>query len=114
MRSTKCYFYPILALGLALLPVVAAPREGTFERILKVTGPVDLDLGTHSGRIDVKAGSEASVRIRGIIRQNNFRGRSGDVERRIREIETNPPIVQHGNSVRVERSRTIGCAAESP
>ena len=42
---------------LALAPQVAAQAaEGSFERTLKVTGPVELSVRTGSGRIRVIAG----------------------------------------------------------
>jgi hypothetical protein len=76
--------------------------EGSFERSFSVSGFVDLDLTTDAGGISVVPGPAGTVRIRGILRaSNNFFGR-GDAESRIRELEAHPPLVQNGNTVRVE------------
>ena len=84
--------------GLALQSA-AAQREGSFDRTLTVSGAVDLNVETGSGRIEVRPGETTSVRIHGVIRAHDefFRG-DGD---RIHEIETNPPISQTGNSIRI-------------
>jgi DUF4097 and DUF4098 domain-containing protein YvlB len=84
--------------GLAL-QLAAAERAGSFDRTLTVTGAVDLDVETGSGRIEVRPGDTSTVRIHGVIRaQNDFFGGDGN---RIHEIETNPPISQTGNSIRI-------------
>ena len=44
------------------------------------------------------------MRIRGILKANNNWFRRGDVESRIREVESHPPIVQNGNTIRVTDS----------
>jgi hypothetical protein len=75
--------------------------EGSFERTLSVTGPVELDLTTDSGGISVVSGPAGRVRIRGILKANGNWFRRGDVESRIREVEAHPPVVQTGNSIRV-------------
>jgi hypothetical protein len=75
--------------------------EGSFDRTLNVTGLVDLDLQTGSGRLEVRAGSSSAVVIHGSIRVNeglfNFTG----AEQRVRAIESNPPIQQNGNVIRI-------------
>ncbi len=79
----------------------ASTPQGSFERTLQVSGPVDLEVQTHSGNITVRAGSSGSVSIRAKIFVGNgwFEGkREGDVH----SIEQNPPIHQQGNSIRVE------------
>ncbi|HEY1678054.1 MAG TPA: DUF4097 family beta strand repeat-containing protein [Candidatus Sulfotelmatobacter sp.] len=79
----------------------ASQPQGSFERTLQVSGPVDLEVQTHSGDVTVRAGSAGSVIIRGKIHLNNswFEGRrEGDVH----AIEQNPPIHQSGNSVHVD------------
>jgi DUF4097 and DUF4098 domain-containing protein YvlB len=81
--------------------VFASSPQGTFERTLQVSGPVDLEVNTHSGDITVRAGSSGSVSIRGKIYVGNswFEGRrEGDVH----VIEQNPPIRQEGNSIHID------------
>ena len=97
MKST----HTIAALAFAglVLQSAAAEREGSFDRTLTVNGAVDLNVETGSGRIEVRPGDTSSVRIHGVIRaHDDFFG--GD-ETRIHEIETNPPISQTGNSIRI-------------
>jgi hypothetical protein len=85
---------------LAVFPAFAS-TEGHFDRTLHVTGPVDLDVQTGSGSIAVQAGSSDKVEIHGRIRANSWA--HGDVDARIHEIETNPPIEQNGNTIRIGR-----------
>jgi hypothetical protein len=84
----------------AALPALAL-QEGSFERTLNVSGPVDLDVQTNSGRITVHTGDSSTVRIRGTIRAN--RDRERDADQHIRAIEARPPIEQSGNTIRVTR-----------
>ena len=46
-------------------------------------------------------GPAGTVRVRGILKANRVRFSQGDVERRLRDLESNPPITQNGNSIRV-------------
>ncbi len=75
--------------------------EGSFERTLTVSGPVDLDISTGAGYIRVRAGGSSVVRVHGLIRARDGGGRSG--EEKVRYLESNPPIEQTGNTLRVGR-----------
>jgi DUF4097 and DUF4098 domain-containing protein YvlB len=89
----------VLAFGGLALQAAGADREGSFDRTLTVSGAVDLNVETGSGRIEVRPGDTSTVRIHGEIRAHDeFFG--GDAAR-IREIESNPPISQSGNSIRI-------------
>src|ERR1700730_9901869 len=46
---------------------LASTPQGVFERTVTVSGPVDLEVLTHSGDVTVRAGSSGSVFIRGKI-----------------------------------------------
>jgi DUF4097 and DUF4098 domain-containing protein YvlB len=94
-----------LAIALVVLftstAVFASTPQGTFDRTLQVSGPVDLEVLTHSGDVTVKAGSSGSIHIHGKIYVGNswFEGhRESDVH----EIEQNPPIRQDGNRVHID------------
>src|SRR5512142_881821 len=93
----------VLALALAALfcmsatPVQASAR-GSFQRTLTVTGPVDMDLSTGSGNIDVRSGPVGSVQITGRIKVSGW---NGNAEETVRKLEQNPPIEQNGNSIRI-------------
>jgi hypothetical protein len=87
--------------SLAFTPYVAAQEaDGSFERTLKVTSPVDFSIRSGSGRIRVYSGPGDTVKIVARLRADHdwF---AGDVSRQIREIEKNPPIEQTGNTIRV-------------
>ncbi len=99
-------FVPLAAIVIAshaVAPQAAAQAvEGSFERTLKVTGPVELSIRSGSGRIRVSPGAGDTVRIAARLRADNA-WFSGDVGARIREIEKNPPVAQAGNSIQVGR-----------
>ena len=87
---------------LGAVPALRAAVEGSFDRTLKVTGPADLDVTTGSGSISVRAGQTSVVRIHGTIRaSDNWGGGGEDVERKVHELESNPPIEQTGNIIRI-------------
>ncbi|MGH9452882.1 MAG: DUF4097 family beta strand repeat-containing protein [Terriglobia bacterium] len=94
----------ILALFVAAcaLPALARAAEGSFDRTLKVTGPVRLDVSTGSGNITVRPGSSSSVEVHGIIKAHNSWGfDSGNAEEKVHRLESNPPIEQDGNYIRI-------------
>jgi hypothetical protein len=101
----------VLAIGIGVAiafctGAVAADVDGSFDRTLNVSGPVDLDAVTDSGGIIVTGGSTGTVRIHAILKAHrNSRLDMADVERRIRELEQNPPIEQSGNTIRVGHVR---------
>lgn len=87
---------------LACASPASAQAQGSFERTLKVTGPVDLAIQSGSGEIRVYPGAGDSVTISARIRASRS-WFSGDARERIREIEQNPPVEQDGNTIRVGR-----------
>ena len=91
----------VAAVLLSPPPVAAQAREGSFERTLKVTGAVDLNVQAGSGRIRVQPGVAGTVQVSARIRAGNGWFASSDVEARIRKIEQNPPIEQQGNTIRI-------------
>lgn len=97
---TRRWLAVALLLGIALSLHAQSSVEGSFDRTLKVTGPVDLTVRTGSGSIDVHRGPAQVVTIHGRIRANAgwF---SGDVADRVKKIEANPPIEQDGNVIRI-------------
>jgi DUF4097 and DUF4098 domain-containing protein YvlB len=81
--------------------VFASTPQGTFEKTLTVSGPVDLEVLTHSGDVTVRAGSSGSVFIRGkIYVGNHWLGGNRDAD--VHEIEQHPPIRQEGNNIHIE------------
>ncbi|HSS99814.1 MAG TPA: DUF4097 family beta strand repeat-containing protein [Terriglobales bacterium] len=81
-----------------------AAAEGSFQRNLKVNDSVDLDIETGSGNIEIRTGSSDQVQITGHIRANNnswFGNSGGDAADKVKRIESNPPIQQSGNDIRI-------------
>jgi hypothetical protein len=105
LRSSTVSNRSLLATALVVLFVAtaafASTPQGTFEKTLAVTGPVDLEVLTRSGDVTVRAGSSGSVFIRGKIYVGDrwFGGRREDD---VQAIEKNPPIRQSGNSVHID------------
>jgi hypothetical protein len=80
--------------------VNAASVEGTFERTLTVSGPVDLDVRTGSGDIQVRPGSDTSVHLIGHIKARA--SLNGDrPEQRMAQIQAHPPVEQAGNAIHI-------------
>lgn len=80
------------------LPAAGA-AEGSFQRTLQVNGPVHMELTTGSGNVQVRTGNSSEVQVTGRIRATDWF--EGNVEERIKRIESNPPIQQSGNTIRV-------------
>lgn len=79
----------------------ADSETGSFDRTLKVTGPVDLDLRSPYGNITVTTGSGNEVRVHATIKaKSKWRDRYS-AEEKVRLIEQNPPITQTGNRIRI-------------
>ena len=103
-----CRVFTLVSLLTAILSLAPAPcawaqsAEGSFDRTLKVTGPVELTIQSGAGGIHVRAGAGGTVSIAARLRPSNA-WLAGDVEARIRQIEKNPPIEQTGNAIRLGR-----------
>ena len=91
----------ILTIMSLCLPAPIRAAEGHFARTLQVSGPVDLEVQTGSGTIDVRTGDSSSVRITGTIRSSGGWFNSGDADNRVHYLEANPPIEQHGNLIKI-------------
>jgi hypothetical protein len=84
----------------AMLPCAACDDVGgSFDRTLKVSGPVDLDIQTNSGGVRIDGGPADTVRVVARIRANRWS--TADAERRVQQIAQAPPIEQTGNTIRI-------------
>ena len=94
-----------LAIALVVLLVstfaVASTPQGTFEKTFQVSGPVDLEVQTHSGDIIVRSGPAGSVSIRGKIFVGD-RWLMGNRHTDVSDIEQHPPLRQDGNSIHID------------
>ena len=91
----------LLTAGLFLAPLAALAADGTFERTLKVNGPVLLGIDTGSGNIHVTAGPPGAVHIVGHIHSGNNWFGGGSSDDRIKDITSTPPIDQAGNIISI-------------
>lgn len=90
----------LIGLMLATAPALLLAAEGSFERSLHVNGPVDMQVSTGSGAIHVRAGDSQTVQVRGTIKARDHWG-GMSAEDKVRQLESNPPIEQDGNIIRV-------------
>ena len=114
MYSRRRIFRDAISLSSRFAPVVimlgamfvcsaafASTPQGSFEKTFQVSGPVDLEVQTHSGDISVRTGPAGAVSIRGKIYVGDhwlFGNRHTDVS----EIEQHPPLRQDGNSIHID------------
>jgi DUF4097 and DUF4098 domain-containing protein YvlB len=94
----------ILQLGLFAFLLSAsssASVAGTFDRTLTVTGPVDLEVLTHSGDITIRTGPAGTVTIHATIHAYS-RWLTGSHDSEVHQLQQNPPIHQNGNNIRIE------------
>jgi hypothetical protein len=108
--QTFCYTirvrinFALLAIAAVLLVASAAfasTPQGTFDKSFPVSGPVNLEVFTHSGDVTVHSGPAGSVSIHGKIFVGDrwlFGNRHDDII----EIEQHPPLRQEGNSIRID------------
>ena len=73
--------------------------SGTFSRTFQVSGPVRLELTAGSGDSRVEAGPPGEVRIHAQLRVHAWSWQSAN--RRLAEIQSNPPVAQDGDLIRV-------------
>lgn len=93
----------VLFAAVVALPVRADSVKGHFDRTLKVTGPVDLEVQTGSGSITVRPGTSGTMEVHGTIYAGQGWHSDRDVDERVRAIESNPPIEQDGNAIHIGR-----------
>ena len=103
MKPHRLLPMSILALAVMSLSLVmpAMAAEGHFARTLQVSGAVELDVQTGSGSINVRSGDSSTVRVTGTIKANGSLFDSASAEKKVHYLETNPPIEQHGNIIKI-------------
>ncbi len=73
--------------------------RGSFDRTLTVSGPVELQVATGSGDVRIAPGTTGEVRIHGEIHARGWT--DADARQKLQQIESNPPISQDNNLIRV-------------
>jgi len=104
MKQTARGYVLFVVLALFVTPAICSASdraEGSFSRTLKVDGPVDLDVETGSGHINIRAGDGASLVVNAMIKAQEYHG--SRAEDRVHQLESNPPIEQTGNVIRIGR-----------
>ena len=107
MKSVALAFVSLaVTAGLA-----AASPDGSFDRSLSVSGPVDLEVRTDSGGISIVQGGSGAVRVHAILKaQRGWRLNLGDVDAYSRARAQSPyrAIWQSGPLGIRSRSRLVG------
>jgi hypothetical protein len=73
--------------------------SGSFDRTLSVSGPIRLELNNTSGDVFITGSGDGKVHIHGDARSSGMGFESP--EKRLNDLVGNPPIEQHGNTVRI-------------
>ena len=90
-----------LTVALASSAAFASTPQGHFDKTFQVSGPVNLEVQTHSGDIIVRNGPAGSVSIRGKIFVSDH-WLAGNRHAEVAEIEQNPPLRQDGNNIHID------------
>ncbi len=94
----------VIAALLLFASAAFAAVEGSFDRTLKLTGPLDLEVSTGSGYIHVTTGPAGTMSLKAHVRVNERWSGGDSAEARLQRILANPPIEQSGNNVRIGHS----------
>ncbi len=90
------------AATLALAAATAFAADGNFVRTLNVSGTPNVSVSTGSGYIHLNPGSASQVHIIPHLRSSHgWMSGGSDVDSRIQQIVSNPPIVQNGNDITI-------------
>jgi len=99
MKSLKIPGILLLVLGFAVLRA-SASETGGFERNLRVSGSVTVEVSSGSGNITVHVGGNTDVHVVAKIRAStSWFGMSAT--EKVRRIEQNPPVEQQGSIIRI-------------
>src|ERR1700676_2645178 len=90
------------AATLALAAATAFAADSNFDRTLNVSGSPNVSVATGSGYIHLNPGSGNQVHIVAHVRSSHgWMSGGSDVDSRIQQIVSNPPIVQNGNDITI-------------
>ena len=104
MKRPKKLHLAVAGLLLAVSQIAAASdASGSFSRTLTVSANPQVEIETGSGSITVRTGATDRINIEAKIKANDGWGWGGDsrlsAEERVKRLEANPPVEQHGNTV---------------
>jgi hypothetical protein len=90
------------AATLTLAAATALAADSNFDRTLNVNGSPNVSVSTGSGYIHLNPGSGNQVHIVAHVRSSHgWMSGGGDVDSRIQQIVSNPPIVQNGDDITI-------------
>jgi hypothetical protein len=92
---------PVLAMVALSTSAGFAPGRGVFERTIKVSEPIDLDVLSEIGGVILTVGASDSIRVQAVLTTQFGPLDLAKATARIRALEANPPIEQRGNRVRI-------------
>jgi DUF4097 and DUF4098 domain-containing protein YvlB len=96
----------LLAAALAFTPYLAVATDNTFEKTFTVGGPTTrIELDNPSGSVDVHVGKDGQVHIHAKVSPGGW-SLFGSGEKSVQEILANPPIEQHGDTIRIGKNST--------
>jgi DUF4097 and DUF4098 domain-containing protein YvlB len=72
---------------------------GSFDRTLTVSGPIRLELTNVAGNVSITAAADGKVHVHGDVRAYGMG--FDDPQKRVEEIDANPPIEQNGGTVKI-------------
>jgi DUF4097 and DUF4098 domain-containing protein YvlB len=98
LNSRRLVSVATASLAFCALPAFGSAR-GEFDRTLQVNGTVNLQIETGSGSIEVHRGGSSQVHVVGHIYASEWF--DSGAEERVKKIESNPPIQQSGNDIRI-------------
>lgn len=102
MKTTKTIKVLATAATLTLAAATAFAADSNFDRTLNVSGSPNVSVATGSGYIHLNPGSGNQVHIVAHVRSSHgWMSGGSDVDSRIQQIVSNPPIVQSGNDITI-------------
>jgi len=95
----------LLALLFGLMGCQMGPTvSGSFDRTLDVSGPIHVELGTVSGRVDIAGSPDSKIHVHGDVRVSGIG--IGNSQKRLDDIIANPPVELRGDTLRVGKEMT--------
>ena len=87
---------------LTLAAATAFAADASFDRTLNVSGSPNVSVTTGSGSVHLHPGSASQVHIVAHLHSSHgWMSGGNDVDSRIQQIVSNPPIVQSGNDITI-------------
>jgi DUF4097 and DUF4098 domain-containing protein YvlB len=95
-----CLPFVLFSAAFVLAGCYSGPEvSGAFDRSYSLTGPIRLELANASGDVDITGSADGKVHVHGEVRASGFG--SDTPQKRLDETVSNPPIEQHGDTIRI-------------